>query len=460
MAFRALLFSKSPDTNSAMTAACESTGIRAEVCSDIFSAIEKGKTRAFSCVIVDWADQPEASFLLKRARESTPNRNTFAIAIVDNEPTAAEMSENRLASLIYRPISVEEANEVLAKAAETMQPSSAADLAEADATDRAATDTTAKDASHAQEPASQKEQHDSQNLSAGSGDDSGNNDSSENDDGVYDDQPSRQGHAVGMREVSAAVLALAAAFFIWNARGAIAYLAHTPEGGLHVMKESMASLFYMNQSSALPVGSAGNDAQQDAYFSRGPASSNTQTLALGVAASESDLADMHFPLPKPSDFPLPVPVFERPVVPPVHVERAAIPESMRNSPPVERPLVVTVSPAQMMPVSASQSQPMMQQSSEPVAVSEAAARAMLLHTVDPVYPAEAVAQKLQGPVVLQALVGRDGSVEDLKIVRGYFVLGKAAIAAVKQWKFQPYSLNGHAASTQTVITINFSYPPG
>jgi TonB family protein len=142
------------------------------------------------------------------------------------------------------------------------------------------------------------------------------------------------------------------------------------------------------------------------------------------------------------------------------VERAAIPESMRNSPPVERPLVVTVSPAQMMPVSASQSQPMMQQMSEPVAVSEAAARAMLLHTVDPVYPAEAVPQKLKGPVVLQALVGRDGSVEDLKIVRGYFVLGKAAIAAVKQWRFQPYSLNGHAASTQTVITINFSYPPG
>jgi TonB family protein len=466
MAFRALLFSKSPDTNSAMTAACESTGIRAEVCSDIFTAIEKGKTRAFSCVIVDWADQPEASFLLKRARESTPNRNTLAIAIVDNEPTAAEMSENRLTSLIYRPISVAEANEVLAKAAETMQPSSAADLAESAADDRAS-DATAKEVSHSQEsPTPQKAQQNSQDTSAGSGSDdpsdnsSDNNDALENEGGVFDDQARAQGHAVGMREVSALVLVLVAGFFIWNARGAVTYLAHTPEGGFHVLKESMAALFYMNQSSALPVGAAGNDSQQDAYFSRGSASSDTQTLALGVAASESDLAEAHFPLPKPSDFPLPVPVFERPVVPPVHVERAAIPESMRNSPPVERPLVVTVSPSQMMPVSASQSQPMMQQTSEPVALSEAAARAMLLHRVDPVYPAEAVAQKLQGPVVLQALVGRDGAVEDLKIVRGYFVLGKAAIAAVKQWRFQPYNLNGHAAATQTVITINFSYPPG
>ena len=114
----------------------------------------------------------------------------------------------------------------------------------------------------------------------------------------------------------------------------------------------------------------------------------------------------------------------------------------------------------MMPVSAPQLQPVAQESSEPVAVSEEAERALLVHTVNPVYPPEALAQKLRGPVVLQARVGRDGSVEDLKIVRGYFILGRAAIAAVKQWRFQPYSINGHAAATQTVITVNFSYSPG
>jgi len=76
-----------------------------------------------------------------------------------------------------------------------------------------------------------------------------------------------------------------------------------------------------------------------------------------------------------------------------------------------------------------------------------------------VYPPEALPQKLHGRVVLQATIGRDGSVEDLKLVRGYFVLGKAAIAAVRQWRFQPYTFNGRPAETQTVITINFSYPP-
>jgi len=120
---------------------------------------------------------------------------------------------------------------------------------------------------------------------------------------------------------------------------------------------------------------------------------------------------------------------------------------------------VAVNPAQMMPVSAPQPPPAMQQFSEPVAVSEESQRALLVHTVNPVYPPEALAQKLHGSVVLQARVGRDGTVEDLKIVRGNFVLSRAAIAAVKQWRFQPYTLNGHAAATQTVITINFSDPP-
>lgn len=127
MAFRALLSSQKSETNAAVAAACKNVGIRAEVCADIFSAIEKGKTKAFSCVIADWADQPEASFLLRRARESAPNRDTVAVAVVDREPTAAEMNDNRLDFLIYRPISVEAAQTVLTKAREKMQPLAADD---------------------------------------------------------------------------------------------------------------------------------------------------------------------------------------------------------------------------------------------------------------------------------------------------------------------------------------------
>ncbi len=78
-------------------------------------------------MIADWADQPEASFLLKRTRESASNGDAVAIAIVDHEPRPAELRDNRLDFLIYRPISAEEADAVLAKASEQMQPSNAED---------------------------------------------------------------------------------------------------------------------------------------------------------------------------------------------------------------------------------------------------------------------------------------------------------------------------------------------
>jgi TonB family protein len=458
MAFRALLSSKNSETNTIMAAACKSAGIRPEVCSDIFSAIDKGKKQAFSCIIADWSDQPEASFLLKRARESVSNQNTVAIAIVDNEPTAAEVRDNHLDFLIYRPISATEAEEVLAKASEKMQPSCASDSAELSNEDQ--NSEASKVSQSAVSGGAYAEGNNYQpghfpQAGAAHADSEG-----EIASGEGEEEPRGPKHALGAREMLAAVLLLTCAFCLWRSRDVIQYLSRTREGRINVLRESVAALFNLNQTGAMPVSSAGTDAQQDTYFSRGPSSTTAQPQSLAVVATESALPEAHAPLPKAPDLALPTPVFIHQEAPPVHVARAAIPESMKNSAPIERPIVVTVNPAQMMPVSAPQTQPIQQQFSEPVALSEDAARALLMHTVNPVYPPEALAQKLHGAVVLQALVGRDGIVEDVKIIRGYFLLGRAAIAAVKQWKFQPYNVGGHTASTQTVITINFSYPPG
>jgi TonB family protein len=458
MAFRALLFSKSAETNTAMTAACTAAGIHAEVCSDIFTAIEKGKTRAFSCVIADWADQPEASFLLKRARESTPNRDTVAIAIVDHDPTPTELRESHLEFLVTRPVSANEAQAVLTKACEKMQPMSAEDARESLAGDQARRDEAPSIDSAASQAGERVDQKRQANFAHKT------DPAMEREPGTTlpEEDSAGQKSALGLRAVLAAALVLLAAFLLWSSRDVVLYLTRTPEGKLDVLRESVAALFYSNNTGAPPLQSAGSDAQQDAYFSR-DSSSNGQTAALKVAATESTLTESRIPLPKASDFPLPSPMVEHEAVAPVHVARVAIPESMKNSEPIERPIVVTVTPAQMMPVSIQSQpagQPAAQQMDEPVALSEDSARALLVHVVDPVYPPEGSAQKLHGPVVLQAVIGRDGSVQDLKIVRGYFILGRAAIAAVKQWRFQPYNLNGHAAATQTLITINFSYPPG
>jgi TonB family protein len=438
MAFRALLFSKSPETNAAMTTACDHTGIHAEVCSDIFSAIEKGKTQAFSCVIADWADQPESSFLLKRARESAPNRNTLAVAVVDHDPTQAELRDNRLDFLIYRPISPEEAAAVLAKACEQMKPAGPAHTAEAAGEDLHTNNAPAASLGTPRpEPSAQAHP------------------GIEPEENAAAEPPRPPSHATGFRSICAAVLVLVAAFCLWRSHEILTF-----EGGFRLLRESVEALFHTNQTVAPPVSSPETAAQPDPYFSRDRAISNAPAPALGIVATESTLAETSIPLRKAPDFPLPVPLIEHADVAPIRKQRAAIPESVRNSEPIAPPVVVTVSPAQMMPSLAPQLQPVAQESSEPVTVSEEAERALLVHSVNPEYPAEALAQKLHGPVVLQARVGRDGSVEDLKIVRGYFILGRAAIAAVKQWRFQPYSVNGHAAATQTLITINFSDPPG
>jgi TonB family protein len=454
MAFRVLIFSKNPETNTALTAACNEAGMRVEACSDIFAAIEKGTKQPFSCVLADWSDQPETGFLLKRARESTPNTDIVVIAIVDHDPTTAEMRDHRLDFLIYRPIFPGEAQQVLAKAAEKMPSVSGQDIPAAPAPKNQSAEPPSADTSNSHY--SDEGRHESSDTPQPAEEDPASEESAE-EPTVFEHSEAQR--SFSWREGCAAGLILAALFFLWNARETFVYLAQTREGRVRILKESAAALFYMTPSGATPMGTAGSEARQDAYFSRGPATTETDPSKIGVVSTQAEVNDAHVEVRKPVDFPLPAPVYEPPPPPPVHVEHAAIPDSLRGSTPITRPVVVTVSPAQMMPVSMPATGPVPQPVSEPVSISESAARAMLVQGESPAYPAEAAAQKLQGPVVLQAMIGRDGSVEDLKIVRGSFLLCKAAIPVVKQWRFQPYNLNGHSAQTTTTLTIDFSAAP-
>jgi protein TonB len=95
---------------------------------------------------------------------------------------------------------------------------------------------------------------------------------------------------------------------------------------------------------------------------------------------------------------------------------------------------------------------------EPVSLSEEFAQKLLVDKVQPRYPEQALRAGLQGPVVLQAWISRDGSIRDLKLIRGSFLLGQAAYQAVKQWRYKPYLLNGQAVETQTYVTVDFRLP--
>ena len=95
---------------------------------------------------------------------------------------------------------------------------------------------------------------------------------------------------------------------------------------------------------------------------------------------------------------------------------------------------------------------------EPVNLPEPVEREFLIQPVDAVYPAAARANGQRGSVVLQVLIGRDGLVQDAKFLQGSLIFARAAIDAVKQYRFKPYSLNGRAVSVQSVITLNFKPP--
>jgi TonB family protein len=77
-------------------------------------------------------------------------------------------------------------------------------------------------------------------------------------------------------------------------------------------------------------------------------------------------------------------------------------------------------------------------------------------SVEPDYPLLAKEMKVQGSVVLQALIGRDGNIEDLHVLSGPAILSSAAMQAVKQWRFRPYYLSGAPVETQARITVNFT----
>jgi len=429
--------------------------VRIEVCDDIFTAMEKGTKQAFAFVIADWSSQPEAGFLMKRARESAPNKDFAAIAIAERDPSAAEMREHRLDFLIHRPVTDAEVQDALSSAMQKTGGTGVEEVAEPKAEEpaEAAPVQAATPYAGPSEPSADQSHPSDGKFAFEWSEDRPNEGEAET---PVEEVPARN-YGAFFRKAFAATIFMAAAFCLWSGHDLIIGFVKSPEGKARVFRESLAAYFHLEPPEVTPVIGASPEAPRTA--SATTADNSAQLPQLQVVESQPAIDDAHLQLRKAADFPLPTPQLDASAPPPVNARRAAIPDSIRGSAPIAPPVVVTVNPAQMMPVSsASIPAPSSQTFSEPVPVSEETERGLLLRCVNPDYPAEAVPQKLHGSVVLQATIGRDGSVEDLKIVRGYFVLGKAAIAAVKQWQFKPYTLNGHAARTQTVLTVNFDSP--
>jgi protein TonB len=79
----------------------------------------------------------------------------------------------------------------------------------------------------------------------------------------------------------------------------------------------------------------------------------------------------------------------------------------------------------------------------------------LVHKVLPTYPALARAARIQGQVLLQAVISKQGTIENLRVLAGHPMLVPAAIEAVRQWRYRPYILNNEPVEVETQITVNF-----
>lgn len=95
-----------------------------------------------------------------------------------------------------------------------------------------------------------------------------------------------------------------------------------------------------------------------------------------------------------------------------------------------------------------------------VRVSSGVSTGLLIKKVTPNYPQLAKQARIQGSVVLQAEISKEGTIQNLQLISGHPMLAPAAIEAVKQWRYKPYLLNGEPVAVETQVVVNFSLSGG
>ena len=84
-------------------------------------------------------------------------------------------------------------------------------------------------------------------------------------------------------------------------------------------------------------------------------------------------------------------------------------------------------------------------------------QASLISQTKPAYPPLAKQARIQGIVILEAVIGKDGTVNEIRVLNGHPLLQQSAIDAVSQWKYKPTLLNGEPVEVVTTVTVNFAF---
>ena len=194
----------------------------------------------------------------------------------------------------------------------------------------------------------------------------------------------------------------------------------------------------------------------------------------GLASSATQPSAPETEAPAPLDKPSPTasnppatrialdaaPVATKPASPPIVVKanpvRVSKQPQSEDAPALQGSLAAaSVSDSNLSGLMSSASSSVSRPSLATVKLSQGVSQGLLIKRVQPKYPTSALAVHKEGAVQIEATINKEGNVNNLKVLSGDAVLARAALEAVRQWRYKPYYLNGEPVEIQTQITVNF-----
>ncbi len=421
-----LLFSSDAETSRVLIQALRELEFEVEHCPEIFAAVQRLTSRKLDAIVADWDDGLEASFLLKTSRELKSNSTAFTVALVSGREASIAAQHLGSDCVLTKPFTVEQCKYALltcdvflARMREWLPKI----LAE--------------------------EQSRPQNSSPQSSSRSQRAESISSSDQV---QCSVRSVANGPNSV------------LWKYSQRSKKVRHTRANGFliaAVVTTGLSCAYVLHDSRDLSALTSAVSAPLRSAFN-----------AVTSRSTKNDHLRENADAVPNQELPGQGSVTHIRVVPAHHVS-AATSQSQNDLENVDnltalRPEPVPIVPVPRIPESLKSEAPSrasvgavsnaLLEALEPVNITEDLSENLLLEKVQPKYPEQAVRSGLQGSVVLQALIGRDGRIQSLKLVQGSFLLGQSAFEAVKQWRYRPYFMNGRAVQAQTLVTVDFNLP--
>jgi TonB family protein len=456
-----LLFSSDEETSRQLSQALIELELDVKPCPDIFTAIEWLTSRSFDVIVADWDNGPEAGFLLKNARDLKLNKAAFTIALTSgNSHRANENEEDGPDLVLLKPLISDQVKYSVLSNDRFLGCMKAwiarGDFAQAQGTAYSASNEGRRSPSEQPSPIPPTARPLDPSPTTGRAR-GGAGAPLHLTFATLDRRLFRSINERNSEGVPGKVRRYRPNKFLWGTALSAAFVSVGCIFGQPLRVQSVFASVATAYKQALEIKSSGLPATEDS------ANQDSAALAQAAASRRNGLGRPPSSRLRAAPLQLQVPPDQVPASSAEGLQanasldqdrlagsasRVLIPESLR----IPQPEAATVRT-----VSVKRSPSLLGQL-EPVSLPEDLSQGLLLQKVPPSYPEQALKAGLQGAVVLQAWIGRDGSIRDLKLIDGSFLLGQAAVKAVKQWRYKPYLRNGVAVEAETYVTVDFRLP--